>query len=259
MLKSALLCFTVLLTACGPTLPPMSTCSALTCNGCCASNGICEPGNEASACGERGAACTSCSSGTLCQNAVCTTPVATLPAGGKLVFATSGEYNGNLGGASGADAKCAAAASAGNLPGTWVAWISYVDPGNVQRDAISRVTSTRPFFLTCPKNNEYVKVFNNSAQLAGAPLVRIDCNEFGQAITTANSTTAAVWTGTSSGGTLGNDTCNPSVFAGDDWKTSGAGNGTIGSFGPNQALTEWTSSPPSRSCSTTAHLYCFQL
>ena len=37
---------------------------------------------------------------------------------------TSSSWNGNLGGLSGADAKCQQAANATGLGGTWVAWLS---------------------------------------------------------------------------------------------------------------------------------------
>jgi len=40
------------------------------------------------------------------------------------VFVTSTQYNGNLGGLAGADAKCQARADAADLNGTWKAWLS---------------------------------------------------------------------------------------------------------------------------------------
>ncbi|MDZ4247347.1 MAG: DUF1554 domain-containing protein, partial [Dehalococcoidia bacterium] len=46
------------------------------------------------------------------------------PVAGKRVFVTAATYNGNLGGLSGADAKCQASANAVNLGGTWKAWLS---------------------------------------------------------------------------------------------------------------------------------------
>lgn len=42
----------------------------------------------------------------------------------KRMFITSTQYNGNLGGLSGADAKCQARANAGGLGGSWKAWLS---------------------------------------------------------------------------------------------------------------------------------------
>jgi len=46
------------------------------------------------------------------------------PLASKQVFITSTLYNGNLGGLSGADAKCQTQAIAANLSGTWKAWLS---------------------------------------------------------------------------------------------------------------------------------------
>lgn len=42
----------------------------------------------------------------------------------RIVFVTSQVYNGNLGGLTGADAKCQAQAAAAKLPGTYKAWLS---------------------------------------------------------------------------------------------------------------------------------------
>lgn len=53
------------------------------------------------------------------------TPVPTpTPTPSKRVFVTSTNYNGNLGGLSGADQKCQDRANAANLGGTWKAWLS---------------------------------------------------------------------------------------------------------------------------------------
>lgn len=53
------------------------------------------------------------------------TPVPTpTPVSAKRVFVTSTNYNGNLGGLSGADAKCQIQATAANLGGNWKAWLS---------------------------------------------------------------------------------------------------------------------------------------
>lgn len=52
------------------------------------------------------------------------TPIPTSAPSSKRVFVTSTAYNGNLGGLTGADAKCQARANAANLGGTWKAWLS---------------------------------------------------------------------------------------------------------------------------------------
>lgn len=66
--------------------------------------------NDPTNCGSCGNYCSSLA----CFNGTCA----------KLVFVTSTTYNGNLGGAAGADAKCQARAAAAGLSGTFKAWIS---------------------------------------------------------------------------------------------------------------------------------------
>ena len=46
------------------------------------------------------------------------------PKGGKLIFVTEDEWNGSLGGLSGADAKCQIEAEKYSFPGTYKAWLS---------------------------------------------------------------------------------------------------------------------------------------
>jgi len=63
-----------------------------------------------------------------CDAAVCTEngwdASQCIPQYGVRVFVTSSSWNGNLGGLSGAGAKCQQAADAAGLGGTWVAWLS---------------------------------------------------------------------------------------------------------------------------------------
>lgn len=48
-------------------------CGAATCSGCCDDGGSCRGGRAALACGESGAACAACGSGTLCSAGACIT------------------------------------------------------------------------------------------------------------------------------------------------------------------------------------------
>src|SRR5579885_587836 len=52
-----------------PDLAP--ACSPATCAGCCASDGSCQPGTSASACGVGGASCAPCPGGESCAAGVC--------------------------------------------------------------------------------------------------------------------------------------------------------------------------------------------
>ena len=64
------------------------------------------------------------------------------PAEGKLVFATSTRYDGNLGGLTGADRRCQERADAVGLPGTYRAWLSDASSGPSTRFARS---TTAPY------------------------------------------------------------------------------------------------------------------
>jgi hypothetical protein len=115
-------------------------------------------------------------------------------AGVKRVFVTSVTFSGNLGGVTGADAKCATAAEAQTLGGTWKAWIS---SGSV--NAIDRINDVGPWYLV----NGIQKVFNNKANLSTTPLVAIDEDESGSQPSWMG--LDGMWTGTSTGTASGND------------------------------------------------------
>jgi hypothetical protein len=240
---------------CGETINGMGRCSPSTCHGCCDLQGVCEPGTADLACGTGGAACQTCQSPQTCSaTGQCGSSTAMLPAGAKLVFTTRGEYSANFY-ANDPDTNCRAAATAAGLTGTFVSWVSWTEAPATTHAAIDRVTSNGPYYLTCPGAAGYVKAFNNLSQLQGAPLVLLDCDEFGTKLTSTNITTALVWTGTVSGGAKG-ATCNATKTFGHDWDSSSSNDlGTAGSF--NGALTAWTDSGDV-SCSATGHLYCIQ-
>src|SRR5262249_60557677 len=70
-------------------------------------------------------------------------PWVAIPPSGKLVFVSSTTYTGNLGGLSGADAKCQSLATSAGHAGTFKAWLS-----DDVTDAKSRLThSTMPYVL----------------------------------------------------------------------------------------------------------------
>jgi hypothetical protein len=111
-----------------------------------------------------------------------------------LMFVTSGQYDGNLGGLSGGDSKCARAASAAKLSGRFIAWLS-----DSSHNAIDRVTGNGPWYAIGPSD---IKLFNNKPNLTTTPL------SWGQGatsvITDENGRQAdrvwTYWTGTDNGG-----------------------------------------------------------
>jgi len=64
-----------------------------------------------------------------------------LPPGHKRVFVSSTKHDGNLGGLTGADAKCQQTADAAGLGGRWIAWVS-----TTTADAIDRLADVGPWY-----------------------------------------------------------------------------------------------------------------
>lgn len=167
----------------------------------------------------------------------------------KRVFVTSTTYNGNLGGLSGADAKCQARANAVNLGGTWKAWIT--DYSNV--DAASRLNhSTVPYQLL----NGTV-IANNWADLTDQTLMKpIEITEYGTVVDRPNPYNSSfwdVWTNTWTSGHIWDSatTC-------DNWTSSSETKFGIGGSS-YQSDYGWTIVANSNhKCNTLARLYCFE-
>ena len=106
----------------------------------------------------------------------------------KLVFVTSTGYDGNLGGIAGADAKCAAAASAAGRSGTFKAWIGTAGVA----PATSFVQSAVPYVLP---NGQ--KIADDWADLTDGFIdAPINVTEFG-----VGTFSTQVWTAVAPGGT----------------------------------------------------------
>lgn len=157
---------------------------------------------------------------------------------GKKVFVTSTIYDGNLGGLSGADAKCQARALAAGLanPTSFKAWIS-----DSSTDAISRLTSNGPWVKI-----DGFKVADSKADLSdGAIFTSINQNESG------NYMIYQVWTGTIGAGTKAGNTCG-------DWTDNSPGvQGSTGSMQGALKSGLWTASGDA-ACNTLGSLYCFE-
>lgn len=160
----------------------------------------------------------------------------------KLVFVTSDAWNGILGGLSGADTRCVAAADRAALGGEWVAWISAEG-----QDAIARIEHDGPYVRV-----DGARVVRNKAQLASGILaVGIELTESGETVRDNR----LVWTGTLEDGKQ-SARCN-------DWSTNNSiAFGAIGATnrrdrawtdngGPGFGFRNW-------GCQTKARLYCFE-
>jgi hypothetical protein len=158
----------------------------------------------------------------------------------KTVFVTSTSYNGNLGGTAGADAKCAARATAAGLDGTYLAWIS---SGTADDPATRFPHVDDRYILTTG-----TKIADDWTDLTDGTLdAGINRNE------SAGLVMSDAWTGISTAGVdnTGED-CT-------DW-TNGSAGAFYGKIGSTTA-TDSTWTVPStgfNACSATRRIYCFQ-
>jgi hypothetical protein len=162
-------------------------------------------------------------------------------ASSKCIFVTSTTYSGNLGGLGGADAKCAARATAVGLSGTFQAWLS-----SAATTEASRITTMSTMAYTRLDGTE---VAANYAALIGAattPLTAsISITENGTASATA------VWTDTSADGT--------SAGANDCSTWSDSTNGSSGATGVATGTNAtWTANSAGITCDMVAALYCIE-
>lgn len=160
-----------------------------------------------------------------------------VPASAKRVFVTRTTYRGDIGGLTGADAACAAAASGTGHSGTWKAWLSDFDTS-----AIDRITAAGPWYDFADD-----MVFANKAALMSAPLVPMEVQETGERLVI----TDRVWTATRAGGQR--DGAGASDYCG-EW-LSQSGNATAGNTGATDG--GWTDQE-TVPCTNMARLYCFE-
>ena len=168
----------------------------------------------------------------------------TVPADAKRVFVTRTTYSGGLGGLAGADAKCMAAAAAGSLDGTYMAWLS-----SESVDAIDRIAGNGPWYDLADD-----LIFANHAALMTAPLVEIVVQEDGSSIVTGED--QFVWTGTQVGGLRDGSAADDFCVG---WM-SGSGNSSNSATIGYASLTDrqWTERGMS-ACFNEARLYCLEL
>jgi len=159
-----------------------------------------------------------------------------------LVFASSTTTTGNIGGVAGGDSFCQVRANAANLGGTWMAWLSesatlnpaarFSNPGNLDYQLTDGTT-----------------IATDLADLETAPInAGITRDENG------GSVSGSVWTGTTAKGLLTSG--NQTTATCSKWSSNLATRtGTIGTL--NKTTASWTSAN-TLTCSSSAHLLCFQ-
>ncbi len=177
-----------------------------------------------------------------------------MSSGAKRVFVTSQAYNGNLGGFTGADAKCNLLAQAANVTGTWKAWLSASTSS-----ALDRIAGNGPW-KSIAHLDEFSglvqeTIFNNRAGLMVVPLTNIHYDELGYDVTGNGQLSAPVWTGTVLGGTISTGgTCQ-------NWTSSTCSFGSdcdYGETGSANAIQQWTDYENPTQCGEMLRIYCFE-
>jgi hypothetical protein len=212
---------------CKGTLPDGTACNAGTCrSGRCVAAATADP-------------CASCTGDQVCRGGVCSVPAC--GAGGPCrVFLSSTRYDGNLGGLSGADAKCQGLAEEANLPGTYKAWLS----DSTSSPSSRFLPSTGPYRLI-----NGTTIAANFTDLTDETLLApIDVTETRGGV----GSSIGVWTHTLPSGNGGGDADAHCA----NWSSSAPV--AAGNYGhaTNPRL-EWTYVSEA-SCSNFFHLYCFQ-
>lgn len=169
-------------------------------------------------------------------------------ASSKRVFVTSSTYNGNLGGLSGADAKCQTVASASKLGGTWKAWLS-----NSTTSAASRLVHVGVEYKLI---NGTVVANNWDSLISGTLAHPIDIDETGKSV----ASNQAVWTdtdylGMTALGLLG--TSGPAIDC-KSWTSTSGAQGGIGLTGSQAGKGWWTNKDIPQPCDKMYRLYCFE-
>jgi cysteine-rich repeat protein len=163
-----------------------------------------------------------------------------------IVFVTSAKYDGDLGGVSGADAKCNERAAAGGLRGTYMAWVTGTSSASAPAARFAR--STGPYVLV-----DGTVVAESWVDLTDGSLAHsINLTELSHLPPIPR---CDVWTGTWVDGTKATPDsdcgdCNgftynlfPKCAVAGDYSSTGFG---------------WTENGSDPYCSAEGHLYCFQ-
>jgi hypothetical protein len=180
------------------------------------------------------------------------------PEAPRLVFLSSQKYTGNLGGVSGANAKCQELADAAELDGEFMAWLS--DSSGLS-PANQFIPSDAPYELAdgTPIATDWDDLTDGTI---AAPIILDENGSQPEADELLDGW--AVWTATEEDGSgIQENPFSPGLCsdAEDDWTIENAeqsGAGTIVGIQASGEQETWTTSVYSVSCDYEAHLYCFE-
>jgi len=179
------------------------------------------------------------------------------PPPGKLVFVTSTQGSGSLGGVTGADGVCQGRANAAGLAGTYKAWLS---AGTYSSSPASRFTRS----LSLPYvRTDGVQIAANWADLTDGTLdAPINVNEFGNSQTSPSMVYSYTMTDGSNGlfGSSSEDCYGGDCHCNGWTSTATQGNPTPGSAVGQVAKTndDWTDYSFGNFCGGSYGFYCFQ-
>jgi hypothetical protein len=177
-----------------------------------------------------------------------------------LVFVTTAQVDGSFGAAStpwqAADAICTTEATANNLTGTFVAWLSYVDSFGTSFNASTRIPNVAYYLPgTFADGGAPVLVATSRDELLTAgPRVQMDRTATGVQVPQDSAYTTFVWTGTDGAGEAYSTlTCKAWTSA------ANAESGVAGNARgvPASVKTDWTAFG-GRTCDVKRRFYCFQ-
>ena len=161
---------------------------------------------------------------------------------GKIVFVTSGTWDGNLGGVSGADTKCQSEATSAGLAGTFKAWISDASTS----PSTTFIQSSIPYVLT-----DDTVIANDWADLVDNTIdAKISKDATGASVAASFIWTATQRTG--AGYSASNANCSSWTTNTSDWMVA---EGYIGYS--DETSSGWTDFTPG-TCSNFFRLYCFE-
>ncbi len=171
----------------------------------------------------------------------CRSALVRLRPAGKRVFITRGQFDGNLGGLAGGDAKCSSAATAAGLNGTWKAWLS-----TTTVNAIDRLADVGPW---TDLRGETMFSSKTSLINGGPSGFGLWIDERGMSLSSDR-----IWTATNASGVYQQGVTTGPPCAG--WTSSSMQDqaliGQVGRTGPS-----WTWSTAT-SCDQLGHLICFE-
>jgi hypothetical protein len=190
-------------------------------------------GSEAGHDGSSGA-CGACGTRSVCVGGTCTAA--------ERVFVSTGTYSGNLGGHAGANTTCQSLATAANLGGTWMAWVS--DSASSPNRSFTKATIAYRLL-------DGTEVAANWTALSSGTLSHaIDVDQTVASLAGATGSTALTWTSTATGGMSMGDSCTQFT------SSATTGTGQVGSCTGTGAT--WTNASTTEACSAMHHLYCFE-